>query len=64
MEGYLDNPQLSQEVLPEIDGMTWYVTVDKGYLDEDGFLYIEDRYSRFAKIGGEMISLGQVETRH
>ncbi len=62
MEGYLDNPQLSQEVLPEIDGMTWYVTGDKGYLDEDGFLYIEDRYSRFAKIGGEMISLGQVET--
>jgi acyl-[acyl-carrier-protein]-phospholipid O-acyltransferase/long-chain-fatty-acid--[acyl-carrier-protein] ligase len=32
-------------------------------LDEDGFLTIVDRYSRFAKLGGEMISLGAVEIR-
>jgi len=31
-------------------------------LDEDGFLTIVDRYSRFAKLGGEMISLGAVES--
>ena len=42
--------------------MRWYVTGDKGYIDEDGFIFIVDRYSRFAKIGGEMISLTQVET--
>nr|MBL0721172.1 acyl-[ACP]--phospholipid O-acyltransferase [Sulfurovaceae bacterium] len=39
----------------------YYKTGDKGYIDEDGFIYIIDRYSRFAKIGGEMISLGNIE---
>ncbi len=37
------------------------MTGDKGYIDSDGFIYIVDRYSRFAKIGGKMVSLGAVE---
>ncbi len=61
MKGYLKNPQKSSEVIREIDGRRWYVTGDKGHLDEDGFLTIVDRYSRFAKLGGEMVSLGMVE---
>lgn len=61
MVGYLNNLAKTQEVIVEIDGMRWYKTGDKGYLDEDGFLYIIDRYSRFAKIGGEMVSLGGIE---
>lgn len=48
-------------MVKEIDGIRWYNTGDNGHLDEDGFLYIVDRYSRFAKIGGEMISLGAIE---
>ena len=32
-------------------------------MDDDGFLTIIDRYSRFAKLGGEMISLTQVEAQ-
>lgn len=63
MVGYLNNPQKTKEVLIEIDGKKWYKTGDKGHLDEDGFLTIVDRYSRFAKIGGEMVSLGAVELR-
>ena len=59
--GYLNNPAKSAEVLLELDGQRWYQTGDKGRLDEDGFLTIVDRYSRFAKIGGEMVSLGAVE---
>ncbi len=62
MKGYLNNPQKTKEVIVELGGVRYYKTGDKGHMDEDGFLSIVDRYSRFAKIGGEMISLGQVET--
>lgn len=61
MKEYLDNPELTSKVIVELDGMRWYKTGDKGHVDEDGFLTIVDRYSRFAKLGGEMISLTAVE---
>jgi len=61
MKGYIKNEAKTAEVIKVIDGIRWYVTGDKGRLDEDGFLTILDRYSRFAKIGGEMVSLGLVE---
>jgi len=61
MSGYLDDPERTTDAIIEIDGIRWYKTGDKGHIDEDGFLTIVDRYSRFAKIGGEMISLGAIE---
>ncbi len=61
MLGYLKAPEKTAEVIVELDGRRWYRTGDKGHLDADGFLTIVDRYSRFAKIGGEMISLGSIE---
>lgn len=61
MKGYLNNPERTALALHVIDGTRWYVTGDKGSLDVDGFLFIQDRYSRFAKIGGEMVGLGSVE---
>lgn len=61
MLGYLNDPVKTGEVIMETDGRRWYKTGDKGHLDEDGFLTIVDRYSRFAKLGGEMISLTAVE---
>ncbi|MBN0988499.1 acyl-[ACP]--phospholipid O-acyltransferase [Amphritea pacifica] len=61
MKGYLNNPEKTAEVIVEMDGLRWYKSGDKGHLDDDGFLTIVDRYSRFAKLGGEMVSLGAVE---
>lgn len=61
MKGYLQSEEKNRQALIERSGSRWYVSGDKGYLDSDGFLFIVDRYSRFAKLGGEMISLGEVE---
>jgi len=61
MSGYLHDEIKTKEVIVELDGRRWYKSGDKGYLDSDGFLSIVDRYSRFAKIGGEMVSLTSVE---
>ncbi len=61
MKGYLKDKSKTKEVLVKLKGETYYITGDKGRVDEDGFLTIVDRYSRFAKLGGEMVSLGAVE---
>jgi acyl-[acyl-carrier-protein]-phospholipid O-acyltransferase / long-chain-fatty-acid--[acyl-carrier-protein] ligase len=61
MYGYYQAMDKTASVIKTLDNRRWYLTGDKGYVDEDGFLYLVDRYSRFAKIGGEMVSLGQVE---
>lgn len=57
MRGYLGRDDLTQAALR--DG--WYVTGDLAIEDEDGFLTITDRLSRFSKIGGEMVPHGKVE---
>lgn len=59
MRGYLGQPEKTAEVLR--DG--WYVTGDIATLDEDGFLQITDRLSRFSKIGGEMVPHVRVEEK-
>ena len=59
MQGYLGKPEKTADVLH--DG--WYTTGDIAAIDEDGFLQITDRLSRFSKIGGEMVPHIKVEER-
>jgi acyl-[acyl-carrier-protein]-phospholipid O-acyltransferase/long-chain-fatty-acid--[acyl-carrier-protein] ligase len=57
MLGYLNRPEKTAEVLR--DG--WYCTGDIAVLDEDGFLQITGRESRFSKLGGEMVPHFKIE---
>ncbi len=57
MQGYLDRPDLTGQVVK--DG--WYCTGDIARLDAEGFITITGRESRFSKIGGEMVPHISVE---
>ncbi|HVU18668.1 MAG TPA: MFS transporter [Candidatus Didemnitutus sp.] len=57
--GYLDDPERNAAALRN----GWFNTGDLGRIDEQGFLFIEGRLSRFSKIGGEMVPHGTVEQR-
>lgn len=58
MQGYMryDKPL---ELDPPKEG--WYDTGDIVTIDDEGYIYIKGRSKRFAKIGGEMVSLLSVE---
>jgi acyl-[acyl-carrier-protein]-phospholipid O-acyltransferase/long-chain-fatty-acid--[acyl-carrier-protein] ligase len=59
MRGYLGQPEKTAEVLR--DG--WYCTGDIATLDDEGFLQITGRLSRFSKIGGEMVPHLKIEEK-
>lgn len=62
MKGYLLSGNPGKLVPPHsLYGEGWYDTGDIVDVDDEGFISIKGRSKRFAKIGGEMISLTVVE---
>ena len=57
MLGYMHQPELTAKAIQ--DG--WYQTGDVAFIDDEGFIHITGRESRFSKIGGEMVPHIKVE---
>ncbi len=57
MQGYYEEPEKTADVIH--DG--WYSTGDMAVLDEEGFIKITGRLSRFSKLGGEMVPHLKIE---
>jgi acyl-[acyl-carrier-protein]-phospholipid O-acyltransferase / long-chain-fatty-acid--[acyl-carrier-protein] ligase len=70
MKGYFGRPDLTAEVMREgrrggqagtAAPLRWYVTGDVAVIDDDGFVSITGRISRFSKLAGEMVPHIRVE---
>jgi len=57
MKGYLNRDDLTEKVMHE----GWYITGDIAIIDDNDYISITDRLSRFSKIAGEMIPHGRIE---
>jgi acyl-[acyl-carrier-protein]-phospholipid O-acyltransferase/long-chain-fatty-acid--[acyl-carrier-protein] ligase len=55
--GYLNDPERTAEVMDE----EWFLSGDLARFDDEGYLFIEGRLSRFSKIAGEMVPHGTIE---
>jgi len=64
MKGYIlpSNPGHIVPACTEENGLGWHDTGDIVDIDDQGYITIRGRAKRFAKIGGEMISLSAVES--
>lgn len=58
MKGYLNQPEVTENAFR--DG--WYRSGDGGYMDENGYIYIVDRFKDMIVTGGENVYSAEVET--
>ncbi|MEN3952802.1 long-chain-fatty-acid--CoA ligase [Iodidimonas sp. SYSU 1G8] len=59
MVGYYKNPEATAQVL-DADG--WYYSGDVGYMDEENYVYIQDRLKDMIVTGGENVYSAEVES--
>jgi acyl-CoA synthetase (AMP-forming)/AMP-acid ligase II len=61
MAGYWRAPEATQATLVSNDRGRWLRTGDRGFLDEDGYLYLDGRLSDLIKVGAHRVSPAEVE---
>lgn len=61
--GYLDDATVTEAAIVERcdDGFVWFATGDRATVDEAGFYYFQGRSAEILKIGGENVSLAEIE---
>jgi len=57
MQGYLDDPEKTQEVIKD----DWFYTGDIAEVDQDGFIFLKGRKKDIAIIGGKNVSLKEID---
>jgi len=61
MAGYWRAPDATRAALIVDDRDRWLRTGDRGYLDAEGYLYLDGRLSDLIKVGGHRVSPAEVE---
>lgn len=62
MVGYLNDPKTTAKaVKTDPDGTRWLITGDRGHLDEDGYLFFEERENAVFKIAGHFAFPSEIE---
>ena len=63
MQGYLASEDANQKALVHMDGKTWMLTGDVGFLDDEGYLKICDRSKDMLIVGGYKVFSVEVENK-
>jgi acyl-CoA synthetase (AMP-forming)/AMP-acid ligase II len=61
MAGYWRAPEATREAFSADERGRWLRTGDRGWLDADGYLYLDGRLSEMIKVGGHRVSPAEVE---
>lgn len=62
-EGYFQQPALTAQRFPVVDGTRWYLTGDSGYVDDDGVFHHLGRLDNQIKLYGHRVELEEIDTR-
>jgi len=62
MYEYLNQPEETSETIKTYKGALWFLTVDIGFMDEDGTIEIRDRKKQLIKVAGHSVFPKEVES--